>query len=175
MITITEALAECKTIDKRIEKKIQFVVSYLLRQEQMKDPLEKDGGSVAAIKQELQSLHDLAERKVAIRMAIGDANGEAVITSGPHTRSIAEWLVWRREAAPVLQKMWIDLRNRINATRETGARQGIAVGPDATKPTDIIVNVNEIEMAHQIEALEEILGTLDGQLSLKNATVMVDV
>lgn len=42
------------------------------------------------------------------------------------------------------------------------------------KPTDIVVNVDEQQLAKDIERLEETLGTLDGVLSLKNATVMLD-
>lgn len=41
---ITEALAELKTLNKRVEKKKEYVKAYLYRQEGLKDPLEKDGG-----------------------------------------------------------------------------------------------------------------------------------
>jgi hypothetical protein len=61
-ITITEALADVKTIDKRIEKKKYFVQSYLVRQERLKDPLEKDGGATKVIHQERQAIQDLQER-----------------------------------------------------------------------------------------------------------------
>lgn len=40
-ITITEALAEIKTVAKRIEKKRDFIRAYLSRQEGVRDPLEK--------------------------------------------------------------------------------------------------------------------------------------
>ena len=44
-ITVTEALAEIKTTQKRIEKKREHILNFAWRQERMKDPLERDGGS----------------------------------------------------------------------------------------------------------------------------------
>ncbi|KKK79464.1 hypothetical protein LCGC14_2833240, partial [marine sediment metagenome] len=40
---------------------------------------------------------------------------------------------------------------------------------------DIAVAVDEKKLADDIEHLEDVLGQLDGKLSLKNATVLVDV
>jgi hypothetical protein len=176
-ITITEALAELKTIDKRIEKKREFVLSYLLRQEMLKDPLEKDGGSVSAIKRELQAIHDLEERKVLIRRRIQAANERNSVTVGKQARTIADWLVWRREVAPIQQQFLASLRNKIEQARQEAARRGAGLSATAetAKPNDVIVNVNEQELAREIEGLEEVLGTLDGQLSLKNATLLIDV
>jgi hypothetical protein len=176
-ITITEALAELKTIDKRIEKKREFVLGYLLRQEMFKDPLEKDGGSVSAIKREMQSIHDLEERKITIRRAIQRANEQNAVTVARQTRSIADWLVWRREVAPIQQTFLANIRTRIEQARQEAARKGagLSASAEAAKPNDVIVNVNEQDLAREIEGLEEVLGTLDGQLSLRNATLTIDV
>jgi len=176
-ITITEALAELKTIDKRIEKKREFVLDYLLRQEIFKDPLEREGGSVSAIKREMQAISDLEERKIAIRRAVQQANEFNTVTVGKRTRSIADWLVWRREVAPGQQRHLAAIRAKIEQARQEAARKGagLSASADAAKPNDVIVNVNEQELARQIEELEEVLGKLDGQLSLKNATLLVDV
>jgi hypothetical protein len=176
-ITITEALAELKTIDKRIAKKREFILGYLLRQEMFKDPLEKDGGSLSAIKRELQAIHDLEERKITIRRAIQQTNERSSVTVARQTRSIADWLVWRRDVAPQQQQFLASVRTRIEQARQEAARKGagLATSPDAAKPNDVIVNVNEQELARDIEALEEVLGQLDGQLSLKNATLLIDV
>jgi hypothetical protein len=176
-ITITEALAELKTIDKRIAKKREFVLTYLLRQEMFKDPLEKDGGSISAIKREQQAIHDLEERKIVIRRAIQQANDRNSVTVARQTRSIADWLVWRRDVAPIHQQFLANLRAKIEQARTEAARKGagLAGSAEAAKPNDVIVNVNEQELAREIEGLEDILGTLDGQLSLKNATLSIDV
>jgi hypothetical protein len=176
-ITITEALAELKTIDKRIGKKREFVLQYLYRQEMFKDPLEKEGGAVSAIKRELQAIRDLEERKVSIRRAIQQANERSSVTVGKQTRTIADWLVWRRDVAPKQTEFLAMVRNRIEQARQEAARKGagLATSAESAKPNDIIVNVNEQELAREIESLEEVLGILDGQLSLKNATLMIDV
>src|SRR5262245_16433033 len=176
-ITITEALAELKTAEKRIAKKREFVLSYLLRQEVLKDPLERDGGSVSALRRELQAIRDLEEWRVAIRRAIRKANEEATITVGKQTRSIADWLAWRREVAPGLTQFLAQLRQKIEHARQEATRKGGGVAPagESARPNDVVVNLNEQELARDIEALEEVLGALDGQLSLKNATLTVDV
>ena len=58
-LTITEALAEIKTIEKRIDKKRQSLQPYIARMDGVKDPLEKSGGSAAFIKAERQAIGDL--------------------------------------------------------------------------------------------------------------------
>jgi hypothetical protein len=176
-ITITEALAELKTIDKRIGKKREFVLTYLLRQEMFKDPLERDGGSVSAIKREAQAIRDLEERKIVIRRAIQQANERNSVTVGRQSRTIADWLVWRREVAPVQQQFLANIRGKIEQARQEATRKGggLSASAETAKPNDVIVNINEQELARDIEQLEETLGTLDGQLSLKNATLTIDV
>lgn len=44
-LTITEALAELKTLDKRILAKQGSIPNYLVRDDRVRDPLAKDGGS----------------------------------------------------------------------------------------------------------------------------------
>lgn len=177
-ITITEALAEIKTIGKRIEKKREFVNGFLARQDGVRDPLEKDGGSAAVIIAERQSIGDLENRIISLRRGIQRANDENTVSINGTSRSISEWLTWRRDIAPG-QKAWLaGIRASLNQVRENAKRQGAAIiSATATtadsKPTDIVVNIDERRLADEIETIEETLGILDGQLSLKNATVMV--
>ena len=177
MLTVTEALAEIKTIDKRIAKKREFILSYLYRQEQLRDPLASQGGSAEVLRQERQSIHDLEERKVAIRRTIAAANADTILTVEGETRSMADWLVWRREVAPALQQFYGAMRDKINAVRQEAARrQVVMVAAEASaKPGDIIVNVDEKQVQESIDTLECTLGALDGALSLKNATTTIDV
>jgi len=177
VLTVTEALAEIKTIDKRIAKKREFILSYLYRQEQLRDPLASQGGSAEVLRQERQSIHDLEERKVAIRRAIAAANADTILTVEGETRSMADWLVWRREVAPALQQFYGAMRDKINAVRQEAARhQVVMVAAEASaKPGDIIVNVDEKQVQESIDTLECTLGALDGALSLKNATTTIDV
>jgi len=109
-ITITEALAEIPTIEKRIEKKEEFILNYLYRQSSVRDPHEKDGGSNVLITREKQAIADLQLRLIKIRSAIQKANSENSITIGAQTKTITDWLTWRREIAPKQQRFLLDLR-----------------------------------------------------------------
>jgi len=177
-ITITEGLAEIKTIGKRIAKKEQTVWGCLYRHDVIRDPHAKSGGSAAVVERELQGIKDLEDRIVSIRRAIREANAATEISVCGTTKSIEEWLTWRREVAPGMQHRLANMRARINAVRDKGQKEGFAVlqgGQAASKELDVIVNLDEGDLAKQIEGLEETLGTLDGQLSLKNATVALEL
>jgi hypothetical protein len=128
------------------------------------------------IHRELQAIHDLQERIIKIRSAIQKANAENTITIFNETRPIVDWLTWRREVAPEQQNFLKDMTSKINSMRQQAIRQGVNVtDKDAGFSSDYVVNVNERELAEKIENLENILGTLDGQLSLKNATILIDL
>lgn len=174
--TITEALAEIKTIQKRVEKKRQGMRAYLARQEGVKDPLAADGGSVAFIASERQAVADLNARIVRLRRGIAAANDATSVTINGVTRTVSEWLTWRRDVAPGEQGFLSMLRTELASIRTTAKRNSqnvVASESEAKQATDIVVNVNESALATEIDALEDTLGQLDGQLSLKNATVMV--
>ena len=172
-ITITEALAEIKTLDSRIAKKREFVYSHLYRQDFMKDPL---GDSKEEIRQTRQSINDLEERKVQIRRAIADENTNIFVTIGGTNRSVAEWLIWRREVSSDYKRFLSELNSRLSTVRQDAMRKGVLFTEGETQsPQDVVVNVNEQELSEEIESLETVLGTLDGQLSLKNATVEIEV
>jgi hypothetical protein len=173
---ITEGLAELKTLAKRIEKKKEYIRTYLFRSEGLKDPLEKDGGSVEVLKRETQALSDLYRRVVAIRTAIQITNLQTPLTVEGNTKTIAEWLTWRKEVSDSQVRFVGTLRSTLLAARNTAQSKGntvVQVGGVGNAPTDLLVNIDESDLAKQAEALEVVLGGLDGQLSLKNATVSV--
>lgn len=179
-LTITEALAEIKTIGKRVEKKREYIRGFLFRQEGLKDPLEKDGGSIEVIRREMQSVEDLCKRIVTLRRGIARANDTTQVTVNEMTMSISDWLTWRRDVAPFHQQFLAQLRSQLGSLRTQATRGGhqvigavASVSSDA-KPTDYVVNIDEAQLAKSIEGMEEALGALDGQLSLKNATVMIE-
>ncbi len=174
-LTITEALAEIKTIGKRMEKKREGLMPYLARYDGMRDPLEKSGGSIAFIETERQSLKDLGTRIVTLRRAIQRANDETVIGLGGISRTISEWLTWRREVAPGQVAVLKQIVNIVASVREKARKDGVNVTAQgqAQQPQDFIVNVDERAILSEIEVMETILGDLDGQLSLKNATVQI--
>lgn len=175
-MTITEALAERKTIEKRIAAMRKFIIQHLFRPEKMKDPLERDGGSTKVIAAKLQSISDLEARASSITQAISRINHTTTITIGDITKTIAEWLTWRRDIMPGQRKMLATLQDSIGIARTRTSRDGgrlVSAGDDA-KAEDVIVNLNELELQMAIEELETVEGTLDGQLSLKNATVVIE-
>lgn len=176
-ITITEALGEVPTIQKRLQKKQAFITGYLVRQAAIRDPHEKDGGSARLIEQELQSIHDLNERLITIRAKIQQANAANTITVGTTTRTIADWLTWRREVSTFQQNLLASMNNTIKTARATAMKTGgtITENTQDAKTQDFVVNVGEAKLASEIEELETILGTLDAQLSLKNATIVIDL
>jgi hypothetical protein len=178
-MTVTEALAELKTITKRLEKKRVSLTPYLWRQEGLKDPMEKDGGSVEFIKRERQAIVDLETRFVAIRTAIQKKNLETSLTVGDDTRNIQEWLNWRKEIAVARGTFLASLYANIQATRKSAQTKGYnvvqATAEGEKQSLDILINVDEAELLKLIEEHENILGTLDGQLSLKVATATIEV
>ena len=65
-ITITEALAELKTVSARLDKKREFVLRHIIRESKLCDPLEKNGGSKTVIARDLQSIGDLEQLEVVL-------------------------------------------------------------------------------------------------------------
>lgn len=175
MPTITEALAEIKTIAKRVEKKQEFITQYLFRQEKVRDPLTKDGGSAQVIAREMQSVNDLLERLVELRRLIHAANADNVLAVKGVSRTMADWIVWKREVAPVQKSFLGGIRQRIQATRADLQRKGMVTVETSAgaKADDIVVEIDEKQLANRIEEMDEVLGTLDGLLSHRNATITV--
>lgn len=182
-LTITEALAEVKTINKRLEKKRQAVLPYLCRDLRVKDPFESKGGSEAFIKTERQGIHDLQTRIVAIRSAIQKTNLDTPVTISGQVKSLADWLTWRREIAQDEKNFLTTLNNGLKTFRNDLLRKGGKVvsngtpveNYDATAPPEMLVNVDEKKLLEEQENIETVLGELDGKLSLLNATTFIDV
>ena len=181
-LTITEALAEIKTIGKRIEKKRQSIGQYLARQDMLKDPLAGEaGGSAGFIARERQAATDLATRWIRLRTAIQQSNLTEQIAVGSVTRTVAEWLTWRREISAGEQGFLNQLRQSVANVRQQATTKGVTVRSGSLEkatealPTDVIVNIDEAALAKEIEAIEVALGGLDGQLSLKNATTFIEI
>lgn len=177
-MTITEALAEIKTISKRIQSKREFIEQYQLRADSLKDPLENDGGSLSSVASAFQAIDDLEIRLVSLRQAIASANDETMITIEGVEKSISEWLIWRREIAPAKEQFLYKLALKLASVRDQLRRQPSSWNKpslEQEKPLDVIVNVDEKKLSDDREQMKNILGQLDGQLSLKNATVQLIV
>lgn len=176
--TVTESIQEIKTIQARIGKKQEAILEHLIRNDSLKDPLEKSGGQWTMIARERQAIADLWKRQLGLRHAIAQANEATVITINGVTRTMAEWLLWRREIAPVHQQQLITFVGKIRGVRDMNNRNSRLYSSQElakAKPEDWVVNLDEAALTAEIESLESLLGSLDGQLSLKNATVLVTV
>ena len=177
-LTITEALGEIKTILKKIESKRKFIGNHIMRQKQFTDPLENDGGSVKLIEQDMQAIEDLFKRMVAIRIAVQEANRKTKIAVGKISMTISEWLAWRKEVAPVQIGFYKHLLAGINSVRDEAIRNRakfVSREQDATEPRDVIVHFSKKTLADRLESFETALTELDAQLSLKNATVTIEI
>ena len=169
-ITITEALAELKTLNARVGKKREFVRSHLTRPDNMVDPLEKDGGSINVLKKEMQSISDLEERMVLLRCSINRANSSTSVTIGEQTRTVEAWLIWRREVRAHRVAFLNGLSSHLSSDRSDRMGYG-----RSKEETGSITNLSEGTLAKNIESLAEVDGTLDGKLSLINATTAIEM
>jgi hypothetical protein len=106
--------------------------------------------------------------------AIQKANTENTITILNETRLIVDWLTWRREVAPEQQRYLNEMTSKINSMRQQAIRQGVGVSDNGW----FFVGLSSTSMnASWLKKLKiwRCLGTLDGQLSLKNATITIDL
>ena len=182
-LTITEALQEIKTINSRLEKKRGGIMPYVVRDNRARDPFEKDGGSAKHIREERQSITDLEQRVVAIRTAIQKSNLYSIMTVGDKDKSVAEWLTWRREVSAHSNAFLDNLIRGIQGVRADMQRKGgrvtaiasaeVNVASDA--PPEAVVNVDELALMKERDEMQQLLGALDGKLSLFNATTYIEV
>jgi len=175
--TITEALAEIATIDKRLVKKPAEMLPYVARAEQLKDPFAKTGGSEKYLAEQRQSFGDLLVRKINLRASIARANSETMIIIGKLEMSVADWLVWKRECYDKQVDMLHGLLTSVQRARQNAQQSGATLVrvAEPTKPTDVIVCLDEQQLIEEIDSVEEMYGRLDGLLSLKNATTTIEV
>lgn len=174
-ITITEALADIKLITKKLETKVQFVQNNLTRYKHVPDPL---GNGADAIRAEVQSISDLRQRLVALRGAIAKANLENTITISDKTQSIQNWLTWKRECAADELAFFNKVHTLVKQSIDANASRPQLYKDDPNaqpKVVEIETNVNYVEFVERAQRTQENLDKLDGQLSLKNATILVTV
>lgn len=173
MLTITEALAEVNLLKKKIADSEMSVRTMLLRAEHVPDPFKEHGGAEAIVKKTQQSVFDMRRRLVDIRHKISKANIDNQITINGKTMSIFDWLTWKREVYPGLES---SLKTQLNdlqaaAKRETDAPQSWKDNDGKIHLVVWLRNVDQKILQDEYNDLVETFGRLDGQLSLKNATI----
>jgi hypothetical protein len=176
-ITITEGLSEINLIKKKVQDKHIKILGMLFQVSHLPDPFAQDGGSSKVIASEIQSVNDLYRKLAAIRAAISTANLTNVITIMDLTLSIHDWLIWKREISKssieFIERLCRDVKNHLDA-----AARSPQVYKDQDQVVQIVkttINVDYPWCLKNLEQSKDILGKLDGQLSLKNATILIEV
>lgn len=177
---ITEAMAEIKLFAKKIASQRDFVIRNLKREDRIRDPFEKDSTTQEAmVKAALQSISDNEKNIVAYRFAITKANMEKVVELEGMSMTVAEWLIWRREVMPLRKQLLGTLANQIAniGVEQQAAVRRVFPGRDTEQitPTNFIINVSDKWLISEIEKLDAIEQRLDGQLSMLNANVEVQL
>lgn len=174
--TITEALAELKTLDKRIASTKDFILKYAVRQGSTIDPLDDEGGSHVVVPRKMQSIADLLDRKVKLRTAINAANSNTSLTIGSITKTVSEWIIWRRESFSTELDSFRQLQAKVLDARRQCAQADVKLIEDGKQPERVqeaSCFISESYISKKIDELVEIESTLDGKLSLVNATTVI--
>ena len=176
-MTITEALSEINLIKKKAEKKTNAILANLTKPKHLPDQLESEGGSKQFLKQEIQALEDLYNRQIKIKGSIGKANITNNITINGKTQSIHDWLIWKRDIAQVQinfnTKVYTEVKKQIEQFQRQP--QIYKDKDDKTQLLEIEPNVEYGEFLKKTEELQDVFDKLDGQLSLKNATIIIEI
>lgn len=175
--TITEALSEINLIKKKIESAQQTVLSVLNKPKHLDDAFKSDGGSPKLIERQVQSMNDNFSRLEKIRSAVSQANLDTSITVGETTKTIFDWLTWKREVAEshLTFAKNVYTQAKVELDRVARVPQVYKDEEGKTHLLEIESNVDLGTWLKKQEVLTETLEKLDGQLSLKNATVLVDI
>lgn len=166
--TITELLAEKKTLKKRIADKRQNLLQYIVRDDRLKDPLEAQGGSKTYITQELQAIDDLEERLVNIMLAIASTNAKIQVSLGKKTRSVAYVLIDRRENWGDRTKFLSAIQSQLNRAKQL--IESPRYQQQAGETIKLVVSIDEKAFNEMTEQFTTMQGEVDGKLSLLNAT-----
>lgn len=174
-MTITEALSEINLIKKKLIDKRSLIQGMLLQAEHVPDPYIKEGGSAIFIEREVQSLNDLQQNLVRLRAGISTANLKTFITIDDVTHSIHDWLIWKREIVKDQIGFVTNVNRTLKSHIDTTSKQP-TVFKDGEGNLQLVkhkMNVDYPEWVRTHANLNALLEKLDGQLSLKNATVSV--
>jgi hypothetical protein len=176
-MTITEALSEVNLVKKKIEHKKKEVLGLLVKPQHAKDLYAEEGGTKIHVSKELQSIGDLEIRLVKLRSAISLANIEHDITIGEFTRPIHDWLTWKREISKDQMAFINTIVSTVKTTLDRSNAQPQCYEDTEGKKHIVVIEsmIDYPEMIRHQEKLATIFENLDGQLSLKNATIVINV
>lgn len=175
-LTITEALSELNLIKKKVDNKRKVVAGSLIKAKHEKDAFENVGGIKQYITSELQSIDDLESRYLRIKGSIAKANIENSISINGFTKTIHDWLNWKRDLSDTQKKFVFNLYSFPKGELDKLSKQP-QIYLDDNKEKHLVEFEATIDYPSFLKKSEELNDTfdrLDGQLSLKNATIVVD-
>src|SRR5574340_615341 len=177
---ITQALAEIKLAGRKIESSTEFVLKNVKRDDRLRDPFEKEKVTQEQmVNRELQSIEDNEKRIVALRTAINKANIENSITIEGVTKTIAEWIIWRRDILPGIEDRLHKINRQLEVTPSNSAVMAeLLRGRQDAKSQDVInyvFNVSEKNLLEKTQTIQAIAEKLDGMLSLVNANIDITI
>lgn len=181
LITITEALSEINLIKKKLADKRNVVQGMVMSAEHVPDPYANDGGSAAVVMREVQSMQDLMKRLVRIRAGISSANLVTMVTltegSSTLTQSVHDCLIWKREIVKDENIFLNNVTRTVKAHLDQASKQPQVYKDDggAIHLVKTRLNIDYPQWMKVQAETDALLERLDGQLSLKNATVTIDV
>lgn len=141
------------------------------------DKFSKDGGAEKVLTSELQSIENLNLNLIKIRSAIMKANLENNIVIDGASLPIYSWLVWRKEVFNVLQRTYEDIWEKTKQEVDKSMRTPQVVKDNEGKVIElarVIPNMNHVECQKIFQKISETNDSLDGKLSLANATIVIE-
>ncbi len=176
-MTVTEALSEVNLIKKKIEANDNLILGNLLRPTHAKDIYEKDGGSEKFNATVFQSTRDLNTKLIKIRSAISTANLTHSIAIGKEIKTIHDWLIWKREVFQKYHQVVNQAQARAKTQLEsyTNSPKVYKDEEDRQQLVQWVSNVDISALQKEAQELSDMYNKLDGQLSLKNATITVEI
>jgi hypothetical protein len=171
---LAEALTSIKTDKKKWETDKNFVMANVVRDDRLKDSLEAQGGTKTVLQRTLQSMEDHETQIVAKLYAIQGANREVKLTIGSKTKSVGEWIIWRREVAPMREKRFNELLSRIEQSKQmVNNPRYVAAAPG--QDLKVLVEIDEKKLLDTMKEHQDIMGAIDSKLSVLNATTGIVV
>jgi hypothetical protein len=119
----------------------------------------------------------LYNRLIKIRGAIATANLNNTITIDNTKMTIQDWLVWKREVADKQHRLFNKVHTSTKSLMDTAAAQPKAYKDADGNPkfSNLLANLDYGKYLKSDEHVVSMLEQLDGQLSLKNATITIEV
>lgn len=160
-LSITRALAEIALQKEQIVREINFVKEHVSLPANRIDPLANDGGSQKVLQSKMQSIRDKADYVGRLRRAIAHSNAETTVEVDYITKTVEEWLIWKRDIYPLLLQATSSVSTTL--TRSQLSKEEVI---NFLSPDEAFENLRE---------LQNIYNRLDAALSESNAVTKVNV